>query len=456
MTGQTSRLLFIAALWITIVASTPRVIRTPILGFGIIYVVFFMAITWKRPAIGLCLAFALAPFNQDVGVGLPVAMAIGEINVAICFLVFVLQNIMRHRPMHAGPLTIPIGLYLSVCIISSAGTWRGASALTSIFQMLLYFEAAVVVFAWFANSFRDYMPALYGLVCVGVLISLAVITTGYTFDIEKNHLGGSLAMAFVVCLELWISVTDAHRVVISIPSASHRVKDKLGLGRIGLGLALLSTGAGLVLSLSRGAWLGALAAVCIMLIMHRRTKLAAQIASAAIPVIVLCWISLPQAAQDYASNFSTSKYNIQARFNSEEFALAQFDSSPVYGSGVGLRKEFDATNLVLTTLAETGVLGLITLAAIYIAYFMMIWDVYRRLPPNDPLLSILIVSVGCVVCHLGHGMVDHYWTRGALLNSWAAVGMAVAVHHHVCRRPAPTPVPVPPRPKRPETWRRRR
>ncbi len=42
--------------------------------------------------------------------------------------------------------------------------------------------------------------------------------------------------------------------------------------------------------------------------------------------------------------------------------------------GVGLRKDYDATNVLLMTLAETGVLGVVAFLLIHAAFFRMIWQ----------------------------------------------------------------------------------
>jgi hypothetical protein len=31
-------------------------------------------------------------------------------------------------------------------------------------------------------------------------------------------------------------------------------------------------------------------------------------------------------------------------------------------------------------------------------------------------------------CQFTHGLVDHYWSRGAIMAAWAAAGMAIGVY----------------------------
>ena len=114
--------------------------------------------------------------------------------------------------------------------------------------------------------------------------------------------------------------------------------------------------------------------------------------------------------------------------SSVDLAKNYFEQSPVVGVGVGLRKQYDATNLVMSTLAETGVVGLLTFSLIYVSFFRMIWWTRKRVAQTEIQFSFLVVGAALTGCTLAHGMVDHYWSRGAITIAWASVGMAVGVH----------------------------
>jgi O-antigen ligase len=140
------------------------------------------------------------------------------------------------------------------------------------------------------------------------------------------------------------------------------------------------------------------------------------------PLVMVCWLLLPAESREYASDLSASAHNVHARLVSIEFALAEFKTSPIYGVGVGLRKTYDATNLVMSTLAETGVLGLASFVSIFITLAGMAVYSARRLDADDLAFSLMVLGAGLVTCKLVHGMVDHYWGRG-ILPAWAGAGM---------------------------------
>ena len=115
-------------------------------------------------------------------------------------------------------------------------------------------------------------------------------------------------------------------------------------------------------------------------------------------------------------------------------ALNMFHQSPVYGLGVGLRKEYDATNIVFATLAETGIAGLATFLLIHVVFVISMSRTQMLLTPRDPVYSLPALGAGLLVGKLCNGMVDHYWSRGALTMAWAAAGMGVSAYFYVRRR----------------------
>jgi hypothetical protein len=115
-----------------------------------------------------------------------------------------------------------------------------------------------------------------------------------------------------------------------------------------------------------------------------------------------------------------------------------------------LRKEYDATNVIWVCLAETGIPGLIAFAAIHGVYLQMVRKTKKFVPETSPLYSLLVVGAALVFARLVHGVVDHYWSRGALLVAWGGAGMSVAVYFHVRQQIFAEQA------KKPSPWRLRR
>jgi hypothetical protein len=381
----------------------------PLIAVGLVYAIAFWWLAWNRPYAALMLIFAMAPFQSDVGGG-PVKLSFAEIHLGLTVPVLLVRNWITRRPIVLGPTAIPIALYFAVCLFSSFQNWRDTS-LTSLIQQMLYMVMAVAVFASLVPDEKDFKPALNGLVCIGVFMAIMGMITNYRFlGYNKNGIGASLACALLVCIELWFSADTQKR-------------------KTWLSLAMIVMGAGLVMSLSRGAWLGALTGFLFMVLMRQQFKLLLKAALIFIPLVAICWNLLPQSSREYATGVSTDRWNIKLRYESVDIARGEYEKNPVYGVGVGLRKEYDATNLQWLLLAETGVLGLATFLFVHVAFLGMIWKTRRWYPPSDFRYSLLSIAGALILYKFVHGSVDHYWSRGAITPAWAAVGMAVFAYY---------------------------
>lgn len=379
---------------------------------AVIYAVIFWMVTLRRPGVALALIFALAPFQNDLSGGGPVKFSIAEINLLLSVPVL----LMRAPRLVIGPVLLPMALYLAVCVASSMLHWR-STTLVSMVQIALYMLVAVAIFASLPHEAGDFKLGFHGLICVGVFLGmvLAITRSQYVFGLHKNGIGASLSCALLVALEMWFAAEPGQR-------------------RRWLGGALAVIGAGLLVSLSRGAWLGAFCGVGVLLTLRRQFALFARAALVLVPVITIAWQFLPKESRETATGFDRSRRNIEARFQSIEIARQYFQKDPLLGSGVGLRKEFDATNIVWVTLAETGVLGLGALTLIHLTFLRMVWRAQKLVMREDELFSLLALGAALVVSRLAHGLVDHYWSRGAIMIAWAAAGMATFAYWEVKRR----------------------
>ncbi len=385
---------------------------------GGLYACAFWLAGWKWPKIPLLLIFALAPFQNDISSGAPWAgqdeeiftggphFSIAEINLLLTLPLFFL----RRRPILFGPTFLPVVLYLCACLGSAFLNWR-LTTTVSLTQIGMYLMIAVLVFTSFTSDPRDFRLALSGLVVIGVILAGAVIVTrsGYVLGLHKNGVGGSLAATVIVCAELWFG-------------SSRRWP------RVILGTAMAILVAGLFFSLSRGGWIGALCGVFLLLALRREFNTILRLGLLLIPLIGICWALLPDQARDYATAFDRENLNIRMRYESIEFAQRQFAQSRLLGVGVGLRKEYDATNLFWLTLAETGILGLITFLYLHWSLARFVWIDHKIVAKHDALFSLIALGGALVLSKFIHGMVDHYWSRGAIMIAWAAAGMATHAH----------------------------
>ncbi len=379
---------------------------------GALFILLFIAIAYVQPEAALMVVLASAPFPYDISPGfLPVNFSISELSLILCAAVLAIKQMQGDRPLRFGPMLRPVAVYLLICVLSGIISYHERATVKSIVQMIVYFVAAVGVFASMVDSKHRLMPALYALLGVGCFQAvLTIMGMTYSIGIHKNAAGASLAGIFVVAFELWFQARNPRHRLLLTP-------------------VLLLIGAGLLMSLSRGAWVGAFLGCAGIMMLRRQVATLGKLLIMGIPVILVCWSFLPPSAQDYAFTFKAAGHNsITHRYENAAEFWAHFTANPLIGSGTGIRKLVDATNVILSTLAETGVLGLAAFVWIFVAFGRMVWWAHKRVPRNDPLFSLLAIGTGLMLCRLGHGMFDHYWSRGALTVAWCAAGMATLAY----------------------------
>jgi hypothetical protein len=408
-------LIFVAMVGLAILG---LVFGLPIYAVVALYGIGFLFLVSQSPQIALALTFASAPLQTDVG-GQDIKFSIAEVHVMLLFIYLLWLAMTGRRRLALTPPCGAVALYLAVCVISSFVSWLGGLAIVALAQMIVYFTAAVLVFAYLPRSTSDLFISLRVLVAVGTFLAIAGPATHFgLFGMNKNGIGGSLSCALLVALELWIV-------------------ERSPAGKGMYLAAMVITAGGLLLSLSRGAWLGAVFGVLIILALRRRFVLLIQTAAVLAPVLVLCWMALPTESKTYATSFDAQHYNIRARLVDFDIAMTYFQHNIIFGSGVGIRKTYDATNVVMTVLAETGIVGLAAFSAIYASLTRMIWRMLKQVPPADADFTFIVVCAALSVSKLAHGMVDHFWSRGAITVTWASVGMATAVYLKLRRAKRP-------------------
>ena len=384
----------------------------PMIVYAIIYGSIFLALAWRFPALALAITFASAPLQADLTNGMGAfRFSIAEIDLALCLVVFLFRRITQQRGIKLGPYILPIIIYLSVCMASSLVDWHPDTVLTAMLQMVLYFILATILYTNFAEKPEQLLWGFNFLIVVCVFLALSGLLANnfFIYGLHKNGVGSSLGFGVIVCIELWMAAEK-------------------GKTKIFLFLATIIITAGLIFTLSRGSWIGAISGTVVVIALRGKFRFLLQVMVVLIPVIAIFWNLLPQEKKEYATGFGRERDNIEARYQTIDYAREQFEKSPFYGVGIGLRKEVDATNIFWITLAETGVPGLIAFAGVQIVTFLMLYKSQKKLRRTDKLYPLVGAPAGLMVNKLTHGMVDHYYARGPLLMVWASVGMATMVY----------------------------
>jgi O-antigen ligase len=378
---------------------------------AVLYVPFYLVFCWYRPNAALALMWGEVAFPFNVsGTGLA-NTAPAEISLCLAFPVFWLRTLIEHRrrPV-SNPMLPAVWVYFAICLISTLVQWKDRDAMVSIGQMALYLLVAVKFFSCFLTDRRQIFTAMYGLIAATTFVAVVVVVLRreYVFGVHKNATGTFLSYTVLMLTELWL------------------VAASTGRSRKWLNVLLAVNVAGLVMCTSRGAWLGAAAGLTVLFISRRQYGLFLRSLLIVVPAVAIVWYIMPREQRLYALNFSNDARNIDSRVATIAYFKQQFESSPVIGVGVGLRKEHDSTNIVMSTLAETGVLGLIAFLGIQITFFWVAFRAMRGVPRDHSDFSILVLSVALVLCLFSHGLVDHYWSR-TQLPVWGLAGAAIAI-----------------------------
>jgi hypothetical protein len=384
--------------------------ETPLPALALVYCSLFIFLVWTRPQIALTGIIAVTPFVQDLGGGLPVKFSLAEIHLLLAFIVYLVKGVITRSIRFIGPLTVPVVFYLAVLTWTSLRSGLEEEDIKALIQTFVTCGVTVAVFANMISDPESMVKSFIWLPIFCIPIAVLAIITGQfnVFGLHKNSIGGSLGAALIVAANLWYSQMNF-------------------IGKRYLIWLLLLLGGGLLISLSRGAWIGTIVGLTVSGLLWGRISLVIRTLIAAVPVLLVLWLLLPSEKREYATGFQTDRWNIKMRLKTQDNLQEIVAKEPIFGVGIGLRKQVDATNFVLVTLAESGVIGLVAI----ICVFGTIVTVGVRVCRSGPKHSFVVcgaLAVGLLSCKIGHGMFDHFWGRGNGTVVWAAIGVLLAAN----------------------------
>ena len=380
------------------------------------YAVAFMVLTWHRIDISLGLVLVLAPWVQDVSGGGFAKFSMAEVHIFLVAIVQLGKTILSRRTLSIGKLTGPVILYMALAGVSAFQGGIEREDMVALFQTGIF---CFVLPFLFMN--RDLNPKvqrniLLAAACSTVFLGMFQIVAGpkaFALGIHKNNMGQGMAAGLSLLLCAWFDGSKGWWTKVIIPAIS---------------IVTIS----LVFTLSRGAWVGAACALVALSFMYGRLQHLLRASLVIVPLFAVMWTFLPKQDQEYASSFDRQKYdNIDVRYDNFEKTVLLIKSSPFIGHGISIRKQLDATNLVMSTLAESGIFGFVLFVTALGTYFVIVFRVGRLIPQSDPRFIIVAASCAVMVSRLGHAQFDHYWVRGASTIAWASVGMVLAVERSV-------------------------
>ena len=376
---------------------------------GIWYLFASVMVVIARPSLGLAMILGGIPIVYNVS-PIGVNMSIAEVALVVVGTRALITG--RAKVM---PVILPILLYLFICMLSSAMEYRGKAAITSWLQMFNYFIVTMVAFSVYGRNTKAIVLAMTALVGTSCFMGISLMAQGgggYVYAIHKNSVGATTATSLVIAVEMWFRAT----------MANDRKRKRIWM------LLMVVLAASLFFSLSRGAWGAAVIGVLILTAMRQRWQLLIRLCAVLIPLALIGYFLLPEDMQSYVSSSTdTESHSFEMRRENAAVAWEHINRNPLFGTGLGLRKQQDATNIILFTAAETGIIGLLAFLLIHVVTATTVLKFRPRIDLRDPAFSVLGLSVALLFGRLAHGMVDHYWSRGAVTAVWCMVGAMLGV-----------------------------
>jgi O-antigen ligase len=197
---------------------------------------------------------------------------------------------------------------------------------------------------------------------------------------------------------------------------------------------------GLLVSGSRGGWIGTLVGVTVVVIFHR-PAFAWPAITAAVLAIALLFVAAPQLTTERIDT-STADTSAGMRVRTWTDGIDAVKQHPLLGEGAGnflavvkdRGSQVDPNNLTLLTWAETGIFGLMFLGWLFAAALRMAARNTRTLAGTAALANTAGAAV--VVSALAHAQFDMFWTRGVALLTFMGIGLILWANRQV-KTPSP-------------------
>lgn len=386
-----------------------------------------------RPALGVAVLAVSYPFDLTTYAG-PLKLTTSEALLLILALVLIGRHFARNPPtIERTPLDSSVLLFAVATLLTLLGlTGFYSDQLVALVKaaggFLLFFVVtqslrerheiwivlAAVLAAALVVSVQTMLPILQGSNDATTLSR----ATGNLID--PNLFAGYLVLVIPLALAFGVAMRWRWAPVLSA-------------------VTMLIFGAALVATLSRGGWLGLVAAVATMvLLLPGRRRLLLVVAGGAIVVLLVGGLAGPVAARLGASAGASPLQTFADRIPIWSAAVSMFLQHPVFGIGLNNFGNYVGSNgpsldvnqahdLFLNIAAERGLIGLITFGIFFAALFRTSISGVRRAPD----MSYRVLAAGVTASFAGF-LADSlfdvaYYDYKILLLFWLLSGIAASL-----------------------------
>jgi len=394
--------------------------ESPVLLIGLIILVVLVGIIFARPELGLPALIFVRPLVDSIG-EYRVVVGNASINVAgalsLIAISWGLWILIRQRArLWEYELFRSILLFFIISTLSLAYSWTPGATLTELLRILSFFvlflAARATITGWIA--FRRLALAFAGSLVIPAIVGFGQVLsgTGLTFAESINRAYGTFGHPNVLAFYLVLGISF---LLFCWPMIQTRLRSRWPV------IIILATL--LVLTFTRGAWLGMLLALGVMGIIHFRRLLLGGLIALVVIVAILPTVNVvttdvfgvdlrtvPGAKEIIARQADPSSY--QWRLDVWTEMSRRFYERPVFGFGLGAflvvrqLQVYDffqgvgAHNDYLRLLIELGLLGVCSYILFLASIFVHLGRKYRQLhnhPLSLPILSLISFSAAFVI-----------------------------------------------------------
>ncbi len=445
------------ALWLPVLvllglaagAAPPLYSAAAVLGIaGLIVIVI-------RPEVGLYLVTLSVPFQSLRGSDpTEVQITSTEILVGLTAAAFLIRQLVLQRgSSESGPLVRPIAIFIGAVLLSA---FKATNQLQSLKELVKWLELLAVY--WMTiNLIKDkrQVIALLTMTTVGALAETAIGAAQVLLRIGPPEflIGGVILRAYGTFgqpnpLAGYLNMTLPILIAVGVFSTSRKVQCLCWLASAGIGAIM-------VITLSRGAWLGLAAALMVMgLVMSVRVAFWIRFALLGLSFVILAAvfgiIPFSLTARVLAAfglsgvsldSVTAENFSAVQRIAFWQAGLNMFNANPILGVGIGNYMEAYPTyaapgwnevlghahDYYLNVAAEAGMVGLVGYLALVVAAFRHLLQTVRSLP-SGVWYGVALGLLGMFTAISVHNLVDNMYVHGMPVLLGLLLGAASVIH----------------------------
>lgn len=376
-----------------------------------------------------------------------VAFSLTTISLVVLYAIWCAEAVLfrKGKPRFFRQVSLP-----ALCLIGTGllSILNSSNAEFSFFEIARLGEVFLVYF-YIANHVRgeEDVRLILKVLLLGLFVEAAIIllqySSGTQFDLllkhieilgsggrslraagtfgEPNCAAGYLTPLLIICLSLLLSRTDiVRKSLIWLP---------FGLGVVAL-----------VVTLSRGGWLGFLVGVCILMVLNVRYRWLSVPPHALLAAIVMAAVLAGLFGPAILTRLTSHYDSALARIPLIQLSLNMIRAHPVIGIGINnfglVMRTYLTADIVgawlyiphtryMTVWAETGILGLLAFLWFLMSVFR---EGFRCLRASRPFFSPLALGIVAALSgYATHMLFDVFEARTLVLLLWTLAGLAVGM-----------------------------